>query len=191
MRIEKKVIRRIRDMICLTSAEKVLYNNGTTKGAKLMEKSVVIELLKAIGKGSFVGITYESEKKLAKKFEGNTLIKKSVMTLRNGIEYENLASVKAMREAGVEAQGLNGMEWEDYPYILKNANGKLYARFYTVEGSHSKATWYLNGIEKTVDELLAMGISNSTLGLNGNGQHRDMPTTLNLSIEGITEIRAK
>ena len=87
------------------------------------------EMILKLPKGSFQKMIWSRELKLYKKFENQDIkiTKVSEGTVRFGVEYDNMKAVQEKRENGElpqDNQGLNGMEWIFYPYLLKGKNGK-------------------------------------------------------------------
>jgi hypothetical protein len=90
-------------------------------------------------------------------FKGITAVitKRVKMVGRVGIEYDNQKKVVDARENGTlpaENQGLKGMEWVEYPWLLRaTKSGKLYLRLYTSTNSKCRAVsqFFLDG--KAVD----------------------------------------
>ena len=105
-------------------------------------------------KGSFQKLQWERELKLYKKYENQDIkiTKFSEGVVRFGIEYDNMKAVQEKRENGElpqDNQGLNGLEWLLYPYLLKNIkSGKVYVRVNTT-GNKIKTRYFMNGEEIT------------------------------------------
>ena len=136
-----------------------------------------------INRGSNVKVTYERPVKLRKAYKGMPLTKKTTMQCRIGINYDNILPVKKAREEGTlpkENAGIKGMEWEQYPFVLKGKNDRLYLRCYTSTfKSKSETTYLLDGqVVNKEDFQDAMLASEKSRGHNPAG-------AFNLPIEGI------
>jgi hypothetical protein len=81
-------------------------------------------------KGQFASITFERSLKVKKGVAPVT--KRTQMVVRLGVEYDNQQIVQDKREEGAlpsENQGLNGVEWIAYPYLLRSLKtGKFQVR---------------------------------------------------------------
>lgn len=109
-----------------------------------------------IRKGSFVKLKWQKVLTNYKTTPADIqVIKISQAVVRFGVQYDNLSKVQEKRENGTlpqENQGLNGMEWILYPYILKNKNNNEFLRVYTVPNCKIESKYYLNGNEITKEE---------------------------------------
>lgn len=110
------------------------------------------EKILKLRKGSFQKLSWGRELKLYKKYEneGIKITKISEGIVRFGVEYDNMKSVQQKRESGElpqDNQGLNGLEWILYPYLLKNPKTKKeYIRVNTT-GNRIRTRYFLNGKE--------------------------------------------
>lgn len=138
--------------------------------------------------GAFVSITYGRECKMRK--GAAQVYKFSKMTLRCGIEYDNIAAVEAKRETGELPKENQGLSWGAYvpglyPYIITHKDS-LYFRFFTVpNGARVSPTFVLNGKEITSAEAEGLCLAS---------EFRESDTTLEtitLKVEGILEINGK
>jgi len=138
--------------------------------------------------GAFVSITYGRECKMRK--GAAQVYKFSKMTLRCGIEYDNIAAVEAKRESGELPKENQGLSWGAYvpglyPYIIEH-KGSLYFRFFTVPSNTRVApTYVLNGKEITSAEAEGLCLAS---------EFRELDTTLEtitLKVEGILDINGK
>lgn len=138
--------------------------------------------------GQFVSITYGKECKMRK--GAAQVYKFSKMTLRCGIEYDNVAAVEAKRANGDLPAVNAGLSWGAYvpglyPYIIEH-KGSLYFRFFTVpNNNHVKPTFVCNGKEITREE--AQGLC-----LASEFQERETTLeTITLKVEGILDINGQ
>ncbi len=138
--------------------------------------------------GQFVSITYGRECKMRKGMP--QVLKFSKMTLRCGIEYDNIAAVEAKRESGELPAENAGLSWGRYvpnlyPYIIEH-KGSLYFRFFTVPNSAKTSPMFvLNGKEITKEEAERMCLASEF-------QERETTLeTMTLKVEGILEINGK
>jgi len=73
-----------------------------------------------------------------------------------GQNYENKAIIKEGRENGQlpeTPQPLMGLEWEIFPFILRNKEGKLYARLYPVHNNQFTTRFFINGNESNIQAI--------------------------------------
>jgi hypothetical protein len=138
--------------------------------------------------GAFVSILYGKECKMRSGVVSQ-VYKFSKMTLRCGIEYNNVSAVVAKRESGELPAENHGLSWGKYvdglyPYIIEH-KGSLYFRMFTVPNSKTETTYVLNGKEIARDEAMV---------LCPKSEFPDRVTTLEtvtLKVEGIIEINNK
>jgi hypothetical protein len=101
-----------------------------------MEIQQIVSTLKTT-KGANRRVFWEKPLKLKKDYrEGNTIIKKTSLVVRSGIDYDNISSVQEARETGElpsENAGLPWGEWAEFPYHIQH-KGNDYARFYPASG---------------------------------------------------------
>lgn len=138
--------------------------------------------------GQFVSITYGKECKMRKGMP--QVLKFSKMTLRCGVEYDNIGAVKEKRESGELPAENAGLSWGRYvpnlyPYIIEH-KGSLYFRFFTVPNSAKVSPMFvLNGKEITREEAERMCLASEF-------QERETTLeTMTLKVDGILEINGK
>jgi hypothetical protein len=98
-------------------------------------------------RGSFVRLVLERTMKVRKGKE--EIVKHSECTVRVNCEYENLSTVKEMREEGKEKGEMAWGNWLVYP-ILKEHKGNYYIRCAAVNGNEHcvpKVSFFRNGVE--------------------------------------------
>lgn len=137
--------------------------------------------------GAFVSITYGKECKMRK--GAAQVTKFSKMTLRCGIEYDNIAAVEAKREDGTLPAENAGLSWGAYvpglyPYIITHKDN-LYFRFFTVPNSKTTPIFVLNGKEITREEAKGLCLASEF------ADREDTLETITLKVEGILEINGK
>lgn len=138
--------------------------------------------------GAFVSITYGKECKMRK--GEASVFKFSKMTLRCGIEYDNIAAVEAKREDGTIPAVNPGLSWGAYvpglyPYIIEH-KGNLYFRFFTVNnGQRIAPTFVRDGKEITREEAQSACLASEFQ------EREDTLETITLKVEGILDINGK
>lgn len=150
-----------------------------------------MENVKAIAitkKGQFTNIEYARPCKVLK---GAPEILKTtkVYNVRVGAEYDALKTTLEAKgcenkeEAHKVNQGLFGMEWVQYPIILKGIkNGKEYLRIETAKNTRFETVYTINGKEVQKSEILPyLQASEKKSG--------EMPTVMNIGIENIKYIK--
>jgi hypothetical protein len=105
-------------------------------------------------KGQFSHAEWKRKCSTRKGFEHFNIFKRTVVTVRAGIQYDNLSVVKEARANGdlpSTNQGLNGKQWVEYPYLLTGRNDELQLRIYPV--GDRKVYYYMNGKEVDASTL--------------------------------------
>lgn len=119
-------------------------------------------------KGTYVQICTEKEitSERSKKL-GVCVLKETTMTVRWGINYNNLKSVKEKRASGVEASSYS--PWYRHvdvtPHILEKISDptKKYLQLFPVNRKgYSKTRYFINGVEKTKQEVIDSGYVNKS-----------------------------
>jgi hypothetical protein len=108
-------------------------------------------------RGQFITLCWQRTVKTAAAFKHLTIEKKTTVTARTGVEYDNIKAVQEKRESGelpAENAGLPFGEWTVYPYVIRH-NGQDYARIYTAKNAIPNCEWYMDG--KRIDR--AQGLS--------------------------------
>lgn len=131
----------------------------------------VIAILNTKNNGQFFKIQYATDAKLsAKGKNGNhRVIKVTTATARKGINYKNMKTVKARFEAKIASGEMTREEADNYKMELPwgqwkagyeglviEHKGQDYIRLYT-SPNKSKVTYYVDGVEKTKEEVMATG----------------------------------
>lgn len=138
--------------------------------------------------GQFVSITYGKECKMRK--GAAQVLKFSKMTLRCGIEYDNIAAVEAKRANGDLPAVNAGLKWGAYvpglyPYIIEH-KGSLYFRFFTVNNGARIAPMFVrDGKEITREEAMVGCLASEFQ------EREDTLETITLKVEGILDINGK
>ena len=151
-----------------------------------MNKEELKQLILKSNKGTFHTMIWNKELKLLKKFEGQMKITKiSKAIVRFGCQYDNLKAVQDKRENGELPeinQGLNGLEWLEYPIFLRGLkNNNVYLRVNLIPDTIIETKYYLNGNEVTKDEILKYCLASNF----SNGKPLDV---FNVNIDNIQEI---
>ncbi len=123
-----------------------------------MQIEQVKQAIEKTPKGANIVVEWVRPVKTKKAFDGN-ITKSCRMVGRIGIEYDNTKSVQEKRENGdlpSENQGLNGMEWIQYPFLLRAIkSGKEQLRLF--KGTSDKVSpevhFFLNGREVNKEEI--------------------------------------
>lgn len=108
------------------------------------------------GNGQFRIVRFKSTKTPAAKFKGTVLEKETEMTVRTGVAFANLKSVKeAIANGEREEVGSlpDWQEWLVYPFILRHkGNGTEYVRLTTCPNTKGRTIYRVNNevVEKSV-----------------------------------------
>lgn len=120
-------------------------------------------IMEGVNPGVFTRIEYKSDASLAAKAkkEGHTVTKIVGKTVRFGVNYFEIESVKEREAARTEPKKEMKQLYESliphtlYKHIEK---GNLYVQFATVpEGSHTETTWLIDGKPATLEEVKESG----------------------------------
>ena len=152
-----------------------------------MELTAIQGELNKIKKGTFVDMSWGKQLK-TKKGITDIITKESNGNVRLGINYDNMESVKWKREVGeipIENQGLKGMEWVTFPYLLRGKTD-IHLRVYPIRNNPIKASYYRNGVEITKEEAKQYCLKSEIPDSNGI-----MPECLNIKIQNIKSIKNK
>lgn len=122
-----------------------MYLRGTRKEVKKMTVNEIEKVLNK--KGRLGSIKYKRAVAMKKNnpFGEITQITK-VNAVQFGVEYDNKSITKELRENGslpTENQGLNGVEWIIYKYVLKNPKTNILMLRYYLTDNTKYSTVYL------------------------------------------------
>jgi hypothetical protein len=108
-------------------------------------------------KGQFLACEWTSEPKPLALHKGKVLRKFSKATVRTGVEFRNLSSVKEAIEAGEreEVGSLPWGEWMVYPYIITHKANE-YIRLTLTEGCPIASRYEVDGVEVDASTFYAM-----------------------------------
>ena len=138
-------------------------------------------------RGQFGSAEWERKCRTLRACPYDTIIKRTeAKNIRFGCSYDNLQSTREGRADGTlpkENAGLNGLEWEVYPYILFNPRtGKRYARISTVSNTVYTVKYFADGVEvqrQNIEDYLQA--SEKKTG--------EVPAVFNIGLDNIIEIK--
>lgn len=127
-----------------------------------MNTNMIIARLSKKNKGQFFKMSYISDVPVTAqaKRDGVTVMKYTTGTMRWGLNYSNLKSVKAKQsESPVPSEHkLSWGEWDPrHKGLIINHKNKQYVRLYT-SPNKNKSTFYLNGRPIEVEDLKKLGV---------------------------------
>lgn len=138
-------------------------------------------------KGQFATVDYERKVKTLK--NAPEIYKHTkAYNVRIGAEYDSLKTtlenkgVDNKEQAHALNQGLNGMEYEIYPVLLKGRNDRQYIRIETAKNTRFETEYYMGG-EKVNKADIEQYLQSSEKKSSG-----DLPTVMNIGVDSITEI---
>jgi len=108
-------------------------------------------------KGSFHSVMYEKALPVRKGVDA-FIVKRTELSVRFGVEYDNVKAVQVKRVDGTLPSvnaGLPWGAWKHYGYFIEN-KGKVYARMYTVPNTKPKTKYFLNGREVAKETIEPM-----------------------------------
>lgn len=130
-----------------------------------MKATLVRSKVHSIRKGTFTSVLWERDAKVKKGC--HDVVKKRVRaTVRLGVNYENLSSVKHSRVSGTmpsAPSGLSWGKWSEFPYFIEHTpKGGVktnYLRAYIGKGSNMHTEWFLNGHKVSKEVISPMALS--------------------------------
>lgn len=128
----------------------------------LAEQVAHVQSLQA---GSIHTVVYRKTLVLAKKYEGETIETESVIQVRFNLTYgDQIKLVKELHDAGMGYGELKGFvpEIKDLLYVNVKTGRKAFRAFPINGGKHGKR-YFRNGVETTLEDLLAAGFPKSAL----------------------------
>lgn len=123
-------------------------------------------------------------------FKEEEVVKHTVANVIVGVNYDNKQATREGRASGEKPavnQGLNGMEWEHFPFIQRSCradNPKRYLVVYTAKNG-SESTYEMNGVELTRDEFVAC----TTKKGNNEGKVFDPTAPWKISVDDINWLK--
>lgn len=150
-----------------------------------MEIKHINELLTKQHKGTFVRIGWTSNIESAKaRNAGISVVKETDATVRWGVIYDHLKRVKEIK-ATTQPSTANYKPWykhiEGCPHIIEHLSdpSKTYLQLFTINKKNSmKARYYINGVEKTKQEVIDSGyVNNSEWAPKGECLIMNIPTS--------------
>ena len=139
--------------------------------------------------GANITVQAERPVKLRKAYQGMPVTVEKTFPARIGVNYDHIEEVKEARKSGelpAENQGLKGMEWKQFPFLLKSTkNDKLYVRMY--------GSTFRNGTYKTVykvdgEEVAKEGIEHMMLASETKSRKRNPGQPFNISVHSIKQL---
>jgi hypothetical protein len=154
-----------------------------------MEVKTINEILSKRHKGTYINIEWTSNiESAAARKSGVSVVKVNNTTVRWGIKYRNIKSVK---ESQVSQQNSTPAKpWykriDDHPYLIQHLSdpSKIYLQLFTSQRESKMQTrYYINGIEATRQEIVDSGyVNKSSLETNSGCLIMNIPISNILSI---------
>lgn len=148
-----------------------------------MKNIIEIALTK---KGQFASAEWSRPCKTLKSCNHEIVKRTKASNIRIGANYENLQTTKDGRADGTlpsENQGLRGLEWVNFPVVLKNPKtDRQFIRLETAKNSKFITQYFIDGQETTKDEIETyLRASEKSSG--------KMPTVMNIGIDTIINLK--
>lgn len=148
-----------------------------------MKNIIEIALTK---KGQFASAEWSRPCKTLKSCNHEIVKRTIASNIRIGANYENLQTTKDGRADGTlpsENQGLRGLEWVNFPVVLKNPKtDRQFIRLETAKNSKFITQYFIDGQETTIDEIANyLQASEKSSG--------EMPTVMNIGIDTIISLK--
>lgn len=153
----------------------------------LMALADQAKALQELAKGSIHTVVYRKQVVLSPtKFPNVTIETESVIQVRFNLEYgDNIARVREFHENGGGYGVLKGFAEVIEDLLYQNiSNGRMAFRAFPFNGGKHSKKYFLNGVETSLDDLLAQGFPKSKLVSSG-----DDPSVMALYADNILEVR--
>ena len=148
-----------------------------------MKNIIEIALTK---KGQFASAEWSRPCKTLKSCNHEIVKRTIANNVRIGANYESLHTTiegRASGELPSENQGLRGLEWVNFPVVLKNPKtDRQFIRLETAKNSKFITQYFIDGQETTKDEI-ANYLQASE---KSNGE---MPTVMNIGVDTIINLK--
>ena len=133
----------------------------------LAEKVAHMQSLQA---GSIHTLVYHKQISLASKWDGFVVETESVIQGRVKLDYGDQIKLVAQLHANGMGYGeLKGFKAEIEDLLYSNLkDGRMAFRVFPINGGKHSKRYFLNGVETTLEDLLAMGLPKSKLVGSGN-----------------------
>jgi len=126
------------------------------KATEMQKCLDIIRAIKATPKGQFVQVITERECPVMKKSGGDSFLKRSVMVIRNGIEYANRKG-NAERTDKIETpKWAHNEDIEGVRVWVNNKTGQVYFPFNLHETAKVKSSYSQYGEEVSPDDILGI-----------------------------------
>ena len=137
-------------------------------------------------KGQFASAEWSRPCKTLKSCNHEIVKRTIANNVRIGANYENLHTTiegRASGELPSENQGLRGLEWVNFPVVLKNPKTeRQFIRLETAKNSKFITQYFIDGQETTKDEIANyLQASEKSSG--------EMPTVMNIGIDTIINLK--
>jgi len=109
--------------------------------------------------------------------------KQVTMSMRAGVDYDNLSSVKEKRENGelpAENAGLPWGQWVAFPYLISHKD-KHYLRLYPNGNGKIETEYFLNGEKTTLEQVKPFLLASEL-------PSGEKPECITVTLENITEL---
>ena len=148
-----------------------------------MKNIIEIALTK---KGQFASAEWSRPCKTLKSCNHEIVKRTIANNVRIGANYENLHTTiegRASGELPSENQGLRGLEWVNFPVVLKNPKTeRQFIRLETAKNSKFITQYFIDGQETTKDEIANyLQASEKSSG--------EMPTVMNIGVDTIINLK--
>lgn len=164
----------------------------------------LINFVDAIKGNAIVTIDYVSNIRMnkggrscANVLYGHDVVRYTRTQMQIGNIYENSVNNRSEKESDVrtfETEGMKGMEWVKFPYILTNTNRtQLYVRFYKMRNAFKESYVVVDGHIATDEELAIIKeyeVKNNYVSVKQaeNGLTENQVKPINLKIENILKL---
>ena len=137
-------------------------------------------------KGQFASAEWSRPCKTLKSCNHEIVKRTIANNIRIGANYENLHTTiegRASGELPSENQGLRGVEWVNFPVVLKNPKTeRQFIRLETAKNSKFITQYFIDGQETTKDEIANyLQASEKSSG--------EMPTVMNIGVDTIINLK--
>lgn len=134
----------------------------------MQTKSEILQVLFQT-KAQFRSVTYVKPLK-TRKGVTQVITKKIRMSVRAGLDYDNMKTVQEKRETGelpAQNAGLQWGEWKNFPYLIEH-KGKEYIRLYPNYNGKTETTYFVDGQPAQLEEFQTLVLASELPKTDGN-----------------------
>lgn len=149
----------------------------------MQTKSEILQVLFS-KKAHFGTVVYEKQLK-TRKGVSQVITKKTRMSIRAGLDYDNMKAVQEKRETGELPeinQGLKWGTWKNFPYLIEH-KGQEYIRLYPNPNGKTVTEYFVDGHPANLEEFQTLVLASELPKKDGN-----MPDCISIAFDNVKEL---